>query len=75
MNAPLTQAEERPIDRAIVRTQQQSEWLSADKLINQVDRLQDERRELWGQVDELRAEVRRLQALAIAYGCPPTAFE
>lgn len=73
LRAPLTEAEERPIDRAIMQEQIRDEWLSSDTLISQVDRLQEERRDLWKQVDELRAELRRVQALAVAYGAPAEA--
>lgn len=75
LHAPLMPNEERPIDRAIMQSQQRDEWLSADTLISQVDRLHDERRELWKQIDTLRAELRRVQALAVAYGAPAEAVQ
>ena len=75
LRAPLMPNEERPIDRAIMQSQQRDEWLSSDSLISQVDKLHEERRELWKQIDELKAEVLRLQCLAIAYGAPQEAVQ
>lgn len=75
LHAPLMSSEERPIDRAIMQEQIRDEWLSSDSLISQVDRLHDERRELWKQIDALTAENRRLQCLAVAYGAPREAVQ
>ena len=71
-NAPLTDAEERPIDRAIQRDDARDrDYEPLDTTIffaNMVEELQAQRRQLWKEMDELRAEKLRLQLLLIRNG-------
>jgi hypothetical protein len=64
MKAPLTEFEERPIDRAIERQDAAAAiCASHDKTIALVEDLLTQRRELWVRIDEKDVEIRRLQSV------------